>query len=185
MDTARLKRFATEARNILLTGVIQRLSTLGFNIKTGTASEEPQKFEGGAVFMGDTVSEEFYNQWTSLNKNIQERGVKDVVEEAAYTWFNRLVAIRILSKQGFIEPVLQYDSEHTPVIVTEARQGRLPSMDDDTRRRFDEVIDDDSMTNEQFALLIVAFCHDNPIISKCFGSISDYTELLLPSNILS
>mgnify|MGYP000787100822 FL=1 len=40
------------------------------------------------------------------------------------------------------------------------------------------------MTDEQFALLIVAYCHSNPLIQKCFGAISDYTELLLPGNIL-
>lgn len=38
---------------------------------------------------------------------------------------------------------------------------------------------------EQFAILITAWCHDNPIINKCFGSIADYTELLLPNNILA
>ena len=38
---------------------------------------------------------------------------------------------------------------------------------------------------EQFAILITAWCHDNPIINQCFGSIADYTELLLPNNILA
>ena len=39
-------------------------------------------------------------------------------------------------------------------------------------------------TTEQFALLITVWCHQNPIIEKCFGTIADYTELLLPNNIL-
>ena len=38
---------------------------------------------------------------------------------------------------------------------------------------------------DQFAILITAWCHDNPIINQCFGSIADYTELLLPNNILA
>ena len=51
MDTNRLKRFATEARNILMQGVKNRLQAIGFDLKTGTSSEMPQKMEGGAVFM--------------------------------------------------------------------------------------------------------------------------------------
>ena len=187
MDTNRLKRFATEARNILMQGVKNRLQAIGFDLKTGTPSEMPQKMEGGAVFMGDTVTTDFYSRWMSLYNNICARGIKQVAEEAAYTWFNRLMAIRIMQKQGFISPVLAYESEEVrvPVIVSEARQGRMPQMTADVHDKLMELLDDDSKTNEQFALLIVAYCHENPIINKCFGAIADYTELLLPQNILA
>lgn len=186
MNTTLLKRFATEARNILLQGVAHRLEGLGFDLQTGEPSEKPQLLGGGAVFMGKVVSEAFYARWMSLYNSIRHRGVRDVAEEAAYTWFNRLIAIRILSKQGFISPVLQYESEdiHIPLIVSEARHGRMPEMNERTRKELDELLNDDSKTNEQFALLIVAFCHSNPIINRCFGAITDYTELLLPQDIL-
>ena len=187
MDTNRLKRFATEARNILMQGVKNRLQAIGFDLKTGTPSEMPQKMEGGAVFMGDTVTTDFYSRWMSLYSNINARGIKQVAEEAAYTWFNRFMAIRIMQKHGFISPVLAYESEEVrvPVIVSEARQGRMPQMAADVHDKLMELLDDDSKTNEQFALLIVAYCHENPIINKCFGAIADYTELLLPQNILA
>lgn len=187
MDTNRLKRFATEARNILMQGVKNRLQAIGFDLKTGTPTEMPQKMEGGAVFMGDTVTTDFYSRWMSLYNNIHARGIKQVAEEAAYTWFNRFMAIRIMQKQGFISPVLAYESEEVrvPVIVSEARQGRMPQMVADVHDKLMELLDDDSKTNEQFALLIVAYCHENPIINKCFGAIADYTELLLPQNILA
>lgn len=187
MDTNRLKRFATEARNILMQGVKNRLQAIGFDLKTGTPSEMPRKMEGGAVFMGDTVTTDFYSRWMSLYNNICARGIKQVAEEAAYTWFNRFMAIRIMQKQGFISPVLAYESEEVrvPVIVSEARQGRMPQMAADVHDKLMELLDDDSKTNEQFALLIVAYCHENPIINKCFGAIADYTELLLPQNILA
>lgn len=186
MNTTQLKRFATEARKILLQGVAHRMEGLGFDLKTGAPSEKPQLLGGGAVFMGKVVSESFYNRWMSLFDSIRHRGVRDVAEEAAYTWFNRLIAIRILSKQGFISPVLQYESEdiHIPLIVSEARHGRMPEMNERTRKELDGLLNDDSKTNEQFALLIVAFCHSNPIINHCFGAITDYTELLLPQDIL-
>ena len=168
-------------------GVKNRLQAIGFDLKTGTPSEMPQKMEGGAVFMGDTVTTDFYSRWMSLYSNIHARGIKQVAEEAAYTWFNRFMAIRIMQKQGFISPVLAYESEEVrvPVIVSEARQGRMPQMTADVHDKLMELLDDDSKTNEQFALLIVAYCHENPIINKCFGAIADYTELLLPQNILA
>lgn len=187
MNTNRLKRFAIEARNILMQGVKNRLQAIGFDLETGKPTEMPQKMEGGAVFMGDTVTTDFYRRWMSLYNNIHVRGIKQVAEEAAYTWFNRFVAIRIMQKQGFITPVLAYESEEVrvPVIVSEARQGRMPQMAADVHDKLMELLDDDSKTNEQFALLIVAYCHENPIINKCFGAIADYTELLLPQNILA
>ena len=187
MDTNRLKRFATEARTILMQGVSHRLQALGFDLQTGQAEEMPQQMEGGAVFMNDVVSLDFYHRWMSLYNNVQARSIREVAEEAAYTWFNRLMAIRIMEKRGFITPVLEFESDdiHIPAIVNEATQGRMPQMTDAVRSQLMDLLDDPSKTSEQFALLIVAYCHDNPIINKCFGAISDYTELLLPQNILS
>ena len=186
METNKLKRFATEARNILMQGVAHRFTALGFQ-PDGTPVEEPQLLGGGATFMGDTVTEDFYHKWQSLAAAIRRHGLKDVVEEAAYTWFNRLMAIRIMTKNGLIPPVLQYESPgvYVPLIVSEARQGRLPQMNEEERSKLMSLLDDDSRTAEQFSLLITAFCHATPILHRCFGHIADYTELLLPANILA
>lgn len=186
METNKLKRFATEARNILMQGVAHRFTALGFRAD-GTPVEEPQLLGGGATFIGDTVTEDFYHKWQSLAAAIRRHGLKDVAEEAAYTWFNRLMAIRIMTKNGLIPPVLQYESSgvYVPLIVSEARQGRLPQMSEEERSRLMPLLDDDSRTAEQFSLLIVAFCHATPILHRCFGHIADYTELLLPANILA
>lgn len=186
METNKLKRFATEARNILMQGVAHRFTALGFRAD-GTPVEEPQLLGGGATFIGDTVTEDFYHKWQSLAAAIRRHGLKDVAEEAAYTWFNRLMAIRIMTKNGLIPPVLQYESSgvYVPLIVSEARQGRLPQMSEEERSRLMPLLDDDSRTAEQFSLLITAFCHATPILHRCFGHIADYTELLLPANILA
>ena len=58
METNKLKRFATEARNILMQGVAHRFTALGFQ-PAGTPVEEPQQLEGSATFLGDTVPEDF------------------------------------------------------------------------------------------------------------------------------
>ena len=187
MDTNRIKRFATEARNILKAGIAAKIITLGFDKKGNVAEEHrPQLMQGGTLWNGKLYTEGFYYQWISLFNRVQQKGINEVYEEVAYTWFNRLCAIRILQKNNLCSPVLQYaDAARTPVIVDEARQGHLPPMKEELRRRIVELLDDDTKVTEQFALLITAWCHDNPIINQCFGSMADYTELLLPNNILT
>ena len=187
MDTNRIKRFATEARNILKAGIAAKITTLGFD-KNGNVAEEnkPQLMQGGSLWNEQLQTEGFYYQWMSLYNRIQQKGISEVYEEAAYTWFNRLCAIRILQKNNLCSPVLAYaDTARTPVIVDEARQGRIPQMKEELRQRLMELLDDDTKVTDQFAILITAWCHDNPIINQCFGSIADYTELLLPNNILA
>lgn len=187
MDTNRIKRFATEARNILKAGIAAKIMTLGFDKKGKVAEEHrPQLMQGGTLWNGQFYTEGFYHQWMSLYNRIQQKDINEVYEEAAYTWFNRLCAIHILQKNNLCSPVLQYaDAARSPVIVDEARQGHLPQMKEDIRQRIVELLDDDTRVTEQFALLITAWCHDNPILNKCFGSMADYTELLLPNDILA
>ena len=187
MDTNRIKRFATEARNKLKEGIAAKIRTLGFDKKGIVADEHrPQLMQGGTHWNGQLLPETFYHQWTSLYNRIQQKGISEVYEEAAYIWFNRLCAIRILQKNDLCAPVLDYtDAARTPFIVDEARQGRIPEMNDEMRSRLSDLLDDDTKVTEQFAVLINAWCHDNPIIYRCFGAMADYTELLLPSNILT
>lgn len=187
MDTNRLKKFAVEARNKLKAGIAAKITTLGFD-RNGNVPEHlhPQLMQGGSLWNGQLQTEGFYHQWQSLYSRVQAKGIKEVYEEAAYTWFNRLVAIRILQKNGLIEPVLAYvDAARTPRIVDEARMGRMPQMQERQRQLLMELLEDDSKTTEQFAILVTAFCHENPILFRCFGAMSDYTELLLPNDILT
>ena len=187
MQTNAIKRFATEARNKLKEGIAAKIRTLGFDKKGNVAEEHrPQLMQGGTHWNGQLLPETFYHQWTSLYHRIQQKGISEVYEEAAYTWFNRLCAIRILQKNDLCAPVLDYtDAARTPFIVDEARQGRIPEMNNEMRSRLSDLLDDDTKVTEQFAVLINAWCHDNPIINSCFGAMADYTELLLPNNILT
>lgn len=187
METNRLKRFASEARNILMNGVRQRLTALGFQTDGSLSTKLPELMDGGSVFMGEVQSEDFYHKWMSLYQRIQSHSYREVAEEAAYTWFNRLMAIRIMVKNELVPAVLEYESDEMriPLLVSEARQRRFPQMNEESRQKLEALLNNDALTDEQFAVLIVAYCHSNPIIHKCFGTISDYTELLLPSNILA
>ena len=187
MDTNRIKKFATEARNILKKGIAAKITSLGFDSK-GNVQEQhkPQFMQGGSLWNGQLQTEGFYHRWMALYNRVNQKGIKEVYEEAAYTWFNRLMAIRILQKNGLCEGVMDYaDAARTPQIVNEARTGSIPQMSEENRRHLMDLLDDDTKVTEQFALLITAWCQQNAIIAACFGGIADYTELLLPNNILA
>lgn len=148
----------------------------------------PTKIQGATVYAGKILDESFYDAWMALKHRIDVKGIKDVYEEAAYTWFNRLVAIRIMMKNGYIEPVLAYSSDETriPRIVSEARAGHIiTDMSASDKAKLEELLNDDSKTTEQFTLLIENFCRYNPVIYNCFGGIEKYISILFPDNILA
>lgn len=82
MDTNRIKRFATEARNILKAGIAAKINTLGFD-KNGNVAEEnkPQLMQGGSLWNEQLQTEGFYYQWMSLYNRIQQKGINEVYEE--------------------------------------------------------------------------------------------------------
>lgn len=191
MNTSEIKKFATAARKKLIQGVINKISTLGFNAQGKVILEQmPMLAHNDTNFNGRIIpGTNFYYQWMSLYDAIKEKGVKNIYEEVAYTWFNRLVAIRILQKQeqSLITNVLDFvDDSRTPSIVNDARHGIFPEyIDEKTMIELNNLLRDDNKTTEQFAILITAFCHATPMINKIFGRVNDYTELLLPSDILA
>ena len=185
MNTNQIKKFATETRNRLIRGVSNQMKAY-FNDR-GTPHFEPIQVQGGCVY-GETLRDErFYYAWQSLRKHIMLYGVKTTIEEVAYTWFNRLVAINILAKNNLAEPVLKFANPmvRVPLIVEQARSGQFPAMSVEARNTLNELLNDDSKTIEQFSFLIDCYCSANPIIKACFGSVDDYSYLLLPNNILA
>lgn len=189
MNTSSLKKFAVSAREKLMNGVADKILALGFD-KKGNVEEKnvPQRIQGGAVFMERILNDEgFYDRWMSLYQRVKTIGIKEVVEEAAYTWFNRLMAVKIMQENGWIDRVLDFESEgvRVPLLVANARRGVFPAMSVSREQGLRELLEYDTKTTEQFNLLITDFCKGVPVINKCFGKISDYTELLLPTDVLS
>ena len=190
MDTTSIRNFAVTARERLIAGVDERLNMLGFDADGNVPEENrPVRIEGGAKFRGEVLSDtSFFEKWTKLASDIRHRGRKEVRDAVAYTWFNRFCAIRIMAKRGFISPVLEYvgnKDARTPAIVASMRAGEPQKLFPDERGRLDRIRFDDTKTTEQFAILVMAFCRNNDVIRKCFGRPVDYTDLLLPYDILS
>ena len=181
-----LKRFSQESRTRLMSGVARRLQFWGFDAK-GQVVEEVSKVDGGYMFRG-TVHDDpgVPRLWDALRTAIGRKGLEVVVEEAAYTWFNRMMAMQILSKQGFEEPQLDYaaDGALVPQILKRAQQGYAPFLDADEKQRLDRLIGSFTQDQEALALLLSGFCHHHRTLSRVFGKPDDYTELLLPDDML-
>lgn len=180
------KTFAQLSRNILMDGVAKKLLYWGFSPK-GEVLETPQKISGGYTFRGEPGDDPNVPiLWESLNNAIQKKGIEVVVEEAAYTWFNRLMALRIMAKNGYEPSLLQNAEglEHTPLLLQRARQGHYDFLKPAEQQRLKNIITDYTKDQEAFALLLVGYCHSNKMLNTVFGKLDDYTELLLPDNML-
>jgi Eco57I restriction-modification methylase len=180
------KTFAQQSRNLLMDGVAKKLLYWGFDNK-GEVLESPQAISGGYSFRGEVFDDPNVPQlWQALKKAVQRKGIEVVVEEAAYTWFNRMMAIRIMAKNGYDQAQLEYAEglDHTPIILQKARQGQHSFLNATEQQRLKKIIGDYSKDQEAFALLLVSYCHHNTMLNTVFGKIDDYTELLLPDNML-
>jgi len=180
------KTFAQEARKILMQGVAKKLLYWGFNEK-GVILEQPEKISGGYSFRGEVFDDPAVpNLWHSLQKAIATKSIEVVVEEAAYTWFNRIMALRILVKNGYEEPQLENATglENTPIILQKARQGKSDFLTASEKTRLQKILTDYTKDQEAFSILITGYCHSHKTLQRVFGKIDDYTELLLPDNIL-
>ncbi len=188
MNTAPLKSFAIQSRNILKQGVLNKILELGFDLEGNVRVSDPSRIQGGSIFMDQIKDEGFYEAWMELKSKIVAHGIKEVCEEAAYTWFNRMIAIRIMQKNHFIEPVMEYvnDESRVPVILAQARAGRITiPLKASVAESLNRLLADPTRIDEQFKLLIEAFCESNPVIFNCFGGIEKFVSILLPDNILS
>ena len=128
------------------------------------------------------------NEINQLRKEIAEKsqnnenGEEKVIEEVAYTWFNRVMALRFMDANGYNIPMVITPGEGLirPEILQEAMGGNA-----------DEALQltaDDLQHDEEFLYkkLLLAVCnHYNQSMPFLFESISDYTELLLPDDLLS
>ena len=188
MNLNEIEKFAVRIRRDLTEGVDAALNALGF---TDQMPEAPTQVQGGWIYCGRAVEDvDFGTRWERLKQFIdhEEDGRKAAVERAAYTWFNRLVAIRILAKRGIVLPQLEWADKaaHVPKIVHRMRTGGWkPNLTPGEDVALAKIRHDPTKTREQFAILVGAFCRETPILQAAFGEIDDWTMLLVPNNLLA
>ena len=135
---------------------------------------------GGKVLTADEKK-----QRQALIAEINDKGYKQVMEEVAYTWFNRFSALRFMEVNGYIPSHVRVftDEENNfkPQIITEAIHLDLDGLD------MEKVYElkDAEKTEELYKYLLIVQCNAlNKILPGMFQKIADYTELLLPDNLL-
>ena len=178
MDKNAIKKFAVWAR----TELIARVSLKGveYGITEDKIEDANVDSVGGKVLTADEKK-----QRQALIAEINDKGYKQVMEEVAYTWFNRFSALRFMEVNGYLPSHVRVftDEENNfkPQIITEAIHLDLDGLD------MEKVYElkDAEKSEELYKYLLIVQCNAlNKILPGMFQKIADYTELLLPDNLL-
>ena len=178
MDKNAIKKFAVWAR----TELIARVSLKGveYGITEDNIEDANADSVGGKVLTADEKK-----QRQALIAEINDKGYKQVMEEVAYTWFNRFSALRFMEVNGYLPSHVRVftDEENNfkPQIIIEAIHLDLDGLN------MEKVYElkDAEKTEELYKYLLIVQCNAlNKILPGMFQKIADYTELLLPDNLL-
>ena len=178
MDKNAIKKYAVWARRELISRVSQRAALYEITDKDyGDASADS--------VLGRVMSAEEKHQRQALIAQIREKGYEQVMEEIAYTWFNRFIALRFMEVNGYLPSRVRVftDDENNfkPQILTEAINMELDGLDMEKVYALKNANDDDAL----FKYMLIVQCNAlSSILPGMFQRISDYTELLFPDNLL-
>ena len=178
MDKNAIKKFAVWAR----TELIARVSLKGveYGITEDNIEDANADSVGGKVLTADEKK-----QRQALISEIKDKGYKQVMEEDAYTWFNRFSALRFMEVNGYLPSHVRVftDEENNfkPQIIAEAIHLDLDGLNMEKVYELKEA----EKTEELYKYLLIVQCNAlNKILPGMFQKIADYTELLLPDNLL-
>lgn len=178
MDKNAIKKYAVWARNELIARVSQRAQRYGIT-KDQIVDANADSVNG--IILTDTEKK----QRQALIQKIKEKGFEQVMEEVAYTWFNRFSALRFMEVNGYLPSHVRVFTDQNnafkPEIMSEAIHLDLDGLDMEKVYALKEANNDD----ELFKYLIITQCNDlSKILPGMFQKIADYTELLFPDNLL-
>lgn len=178
MNKSAIQKFAIWARTTLMEQVAQRAYQYGIT-KDGYGEENAITVNGMAL------SPQEQSQRRELVREIQAKGYDQVVEEVAYTWFNRFIALRYMEVNNYLPSHIRVFSNaqgaFDPEILKEALHIDLPGLD---QSKVAEYIEKNE-TEALYRYLLLTQCNAlNEGLPKMFEKIGGYTELLFPNNIL-
>jgi hypothetical protein len=176
MDKNAIKKFAVWARTELRDRVTKKIDEYAIS-----ADADPN----ADAVRGKLLTKDEKEQRAKLIAKVKEKGMDQVVEEGAYTWFNRFSALRFMEVNNYLPTRVRVftDSEGTfhPQILTEAIHLELKGLDMDKVYALKEADDKDAL----FKYLIITQCNAlSDVLPGMFQKIADYTELLFPDNLL-
>ena len=178
MDKNAIKKYAVWARRELLSRVAQKALQYGVD---GTTPADPD----AEIINGRLLTAAEKSQRRALIDAISADGYEQILEEAAYTWFNRFCALRFMEVNNYLPSHTRVftneNNAFAPKILTEAIRIELPGLDRDLVYKYKEANDDDAL----YKYLLITQCNAlKEILPGMFSEISGYTELLFPDNLL-
>jgi type II restriction/modification system DNA methylase subunit YeeA len=184
MDKSAIKNFAVWARKKLIEDIKQKAYEIGITEKE---IKEPEVSTSDTMIIGDrSLNKIEIAQRKSLVSIIKEKGFNNVIEEVAYTWFNRFIALRFMEVNEYLPTGVRVLSslepgKKEPDIIKEAL-----NIDLDIDRELVYRLQDGNETEVLYRYLLVKQCNVlNEILPGLFEKIEDYTEILLPFNLLT
>ncbi|MBT2687282.1 BREX-1 system adenine-specific DNA-methyltransferase PglX [Bacillus sp. ISL-47] len=182
MNKSELKNFAVSARRDLLEKVALRAKKYG--IVSVTKELEIQEINGKLIVNNTEQDLRLKSSITSLDKQLRIKGYDHLIEEVAYTWFNRIISIRFMEVNEYLPERINVLSSSTgraePDIVAEFETMDLGIDIAQIKDLFRK-----GEIEETYRKLFIAQCNAlNTILPFMFEKINDYTELLLPDFLL-
>lgn len=178
MDKNSIKKYAVWARRELIARVSQKALRYGITEKE---SGDPNADNINGTLLTSTEKK----QRKALISQITEKSYEQVMEEVAYTWFNRFSALRFMEVNGHLPSHVRVftdeDNNFKPQIITEAIHLELDGLN------MEKVyaLKDENMTDELYKYLLITQCNAlSSILPGMFQKIEDYSELLFPENLL-
>ncbi|KGT47957.1 BREX-1 system adenine-specific DNA-methyltransferase PglX [Acinetobacter sp. HR7] len=183
MNTSNIKKYAPQARNDFIAAMRKQAAKYGIS----TDSILPAEQKGDLLLIGDQVFPlSVMKPRDKLIKRIQTSSFEQTIDYIAYSWFNRLCAIRYMECKGLLDHgrrVLSSadGSAGLPQILEECLDIDLPGLD---ASRVAELKLDGNKDEELYRELLLAQCHAlNQVMPLLFEQVSDESELLLPDNL--
>jgi hypothetical protein len=185
MDTSQLKRYAIQARREFISAVAARAKRIGTDAD-GVADYQER---GDFLILGEQKFPiEYKGAFAALRQAIYRKGFDHVIDEVAYTWFNRFVALRYMELHDYLPHGMRVlssrDSNSSPEIMRDPT--RLDFSSDVNKEVIRELFEAGNREEELYRTLLIAQCNElNAIMPFLFEKVSALSELLLPDNLLS
>ena len=178
MDKNAIKKYAIWARRELIDRVTKRAAVFG-------VSKDDLSDPNADSVNGHLLSDVEKRQRQALIRRIEEKGYEQVMEEVAYTWFNRVAALRFMEVNGYLPTHIRVftddEGRFRPQILSEAIHLDLDGLNKSKVYQ----LKDSNQEEELFKYLLIVQCNAlNGILPGMFQKIEDYTELLLPDYLL-
>lgn len=178
MNKSAIKTYAIWARTELIKLVTQRA------YEYEVTEDNTPAYNTDSVH-GRPLENEEKKQLNELIDEVNKHGFEHVIEEVAYTWFNRFIALRYMEVNNYLPQKVRVftneNNEFKPELLTDAIHIELDGLD---KQKVFDLIDHNNQ-EDLYKYLLLTLCNDmNQYLPDMFASISDYKSLLMPNNLL-